>query len=171
MNKLEFDFRGNLKPYDKIELDYEEFVTIFFNGFQESLTRQKIHEQYIQYLKAFQEEITKDFVQWVDGSFISNKLNPKDIDFVTLIDYDVYKAKEKLIESKFRKFGFNNNFKMIDAYAIKYYPIDHQKHKITDYDLVYWRNWFGETKKNRARKKFPKGFIELKFGNKKSNKI
>ena len=53
--------------------------------------------------------------------------------------------------------------------AVKYYPAGHKKEKITEFDLVYWRNWFSETKKNRARKKFPKGFIELKFGNKKSN--
>jgi len=37
---------------------------------------------------------------------------------------------------------------------------------VSEYDLVYWYNWFTETKKNRAKKKFKKGFVEIKFGSK-----
>ena len=27
-------------------------------------------------------------------------------------------------------------------------------------DWVYWYHWFSQTKKNRTKKKYPKGFIE-----------
>ena len=111
--------------------------------------------------------MTSDFIQWVDGSFVSNKENPNDIDFVNLIDFDIYKKNEQIIESKFRKYGAKNHYKRIDAYAVKVYPEGHSKETITNFDLVYWQNWFTKTKKNRMKRNFPKGFIELRFGVKK----
>lgn len=167
MIELSFDIRGNLKPYQKIEIDIEAFKTYFLYSFENSFTRQVIMENYEQYLSDFQREVTPDFVQWIDGSFVSNKNNPKDIDFVNLIDFDIYDEKEEIIASKFRLHNAKNVYKRVDAYAVKIYPEGHERAKITEYDLVYWRNWFTETKNNRMKKKFPKGFIELKFGNKK----
>jgi len=77
---------------------------------------------------------------------------------------DKFIKNEQIIELKFRKYGANINYNRIDAYTVKNYPKNHERRNITEYDLVYWSNWFSETKKNRAKKKFKKGFIELKFG-------
>lgn len=164
---LNYDLRGNLIPYEKTEIEYDDFKDFFIDKFEDSVTRIEIFNNYNQYLINFQEEITPNFIQWINGSFVSNKTNPRDIDFVTLIDYEVYEKNEQLIESKFRKNGAKNHFESIDAYCVKFYPEGHKKSSISEFDLVYWRNWFSETKKNRAKKKFPKGFIEIKFGNKK----
>jgi len=164
--ELNFDIRGNLKPYEKVELKLEDLVEIFVNNFEESATRNEIYQNYTKYLKDFEQEITPNFIQWIDGSFISNKTNPRDIDFVTLIDFDIYQKNEQIIDSKFRRYGAKANYSRIDAYTIKNYPKNHERRNITEFDLVYWSNWFTETKKNRAKKKFKKGFIELKFGNK-----
>jgi len=163
-----FDIRGNLSPHGKVEMEFEEFQLLFIEGF-ESEQRNKIFEDYTQYLNDFSEEITPDFIQWIDGSFVSKKAKPNDIDFVTLVDFDIYEEKEQLIESKFGKYGVKNHYEYLDAYFVKFYPEEHKRRSVTDFDLVYWLNWFSETKKNRAKKKFPKGFIELKFGNKKSS--
>jgi len=165
--ELGFDIRGNLKPYKKIEIEFEEFINYFFDSFENSINRQKIFETYSQYLNDFHKEVTHDFVQWIDGSFVSNKENPRDIDFVNLIDFDIYEKNEQIIEAKFRKYGAKSNYQRIDAYAVKVYPKGHAREKITEFDLAYWRNWFTETKMNRIKKKFPKGFIEIKFGIKK----
>ena len=165
--ELNFDIRGNLKPYEKVELDIKNLIEIFVNNFEDSTTRNEIYENYTQYLKDFENEVTPNFIQWIDGSFISNKENPRDIDFVTIIDFDVYQKNEQIIETKFRRYGAKANYKRIDAYTVKNYPENHKRRNITEFDLVYWRGWFTETKKNRAKKKFKKGFIELKFGNKK----
>lgn len=162
-----FDVRGNLSPSGKSEFDFDEFKSVFVDSF-DSEKRLEIFENYNQYLLDFNEEITPNFVQWIDGSFVSNKMNPADIDFVTLIDFDIYEKNEELIESKFGKYGVRNHYEYVDAYLVKFYPEDHERRKITDFDLVYWLTWFSETKKNRAKKKFPKGFVEIKFGDKKS---
>lgn len=163
---LNFDIRGNLKPYEKIELDPIEFKTFFVDDFAgRSKTRETLFESYLAYLNAFREEVSTTFVHWIDGSFVSNKRNPGDIDLVTLLDYETYEKKEALIEDKYRGEKAQTKFGKIDAYFVKVYPKDHDRYFITEYDLVYWRSWFTETKKNRARKKFKKGFVEIRFDN------
>ena len=131
--KLKFDSRGNLMPYEKIELNFDEFQDLYikdFSGLNE--TRKEIFEDYQTYLKDFEEQISEDFIQWIDGSYITTKVKPRDIDFVMLIEHETFDR--------------------------------HEQYFVTEYDLVYWRGLFTETKRNRAKKKFPKGFIEIKFG-------
>lgn len=84
---------------------------------------------------------------------------------MTLIDYRIYEKSETLIENKYRRQAARDAFGLVDAYVVKTYPLTHSKHWVTEYDMVYWRGWFSEPKKNRAKKQFPKGFIEIKFGN------
>lgn len=54
MIELSFDIRGNLKPYQKIEIDIEAFKTYFLYSFENSFTRQVIMDNYEQYLIDFQ---------------------------------------------------------------------------------------------------------------------
>lgn len=95
--ELSFDIRGNLEPYQKIEIEFEELKNYFSDRFENSVTRKAIFDSYAKYLIDFQKEVTPNFVQWIDGSFITNKENPNDIDFVNLIDFDIYEKMSKLL--------------------------------------------------------------------------
>lgn len=164
--EINFDSRGNLKPYEKIEVSLESFRKHFVDDFTDDNQRRvEIFENYLNFLQEFKQEVTGDFIQWIDGSFVTKKTAPRDIDFVTLIDYTTYEKYETIIENKYRRQPARNIFGLVDAYVVKMYPLDHSRRWVSDYDLVYWRRWFSETKKNRAKKKFAKGFIEIKFGN------
>ena len=44
--ELNFDIRGNLKPYERIELSYEEFREFFVDSFEKDSTRYQIFEHY-----------------------------------------------------------------------------------------------------------------------------
>ena len=150
---LYFDIRGNLKPYERITMDLNTFKFFFVDSFENSELRGKIFDEYQRYLIAFSREITSNFIQWIDGSFVTNRIAPNDLDFVTLIDHEVFEAKEGLIESKFRLAGAKIYFDGLDAYTVKVYPENHSKRNITEFDLVYWDNWFSQTKKNRRKLK------------------
>lgn len=93
---------------------------------------------------------------------MSNKANPNDIDFVTLIDWKIFEAKESEIINGFRLKGAKENYN-VDAYSVKIYPDNHSKYVLTKSDLAYWYNWFTRTKKNRKRQTFAKGFLEIVF--------
>ena len=83
--ELTFDIRGNLMPYEKVRLTLSEFEELFVHSFDKQSTRYEIFENYSKFISDFKKEITPHFIQWVNGSFVSNKKNPNDIDFVTLI--------------------------------------------------------------------------------------
>ena len=159
---LEFDENGFLSPYGAISAELELFENTFVSRVSESITRDAIFENYQRYNADFQKEILPNFRQWVDGSFVTKKLNPKDIDIVTFIPFEVYEKLKPEIEAKFTMEGASQHYG-IDAYTIKAYPEQHQLHQLTLSDTAYWRDLFSKTKFNRAKKHYPKGFIELNF--------
>lgn len=160
--ELNFDIRGNLKPYERVELSYEEFVDFFVESFDKDSTRYQIFENYKKYTEDFQEKVTADFKQWINGSFVTNKKNPRDIDLVNLIGHEVFEGKESLIRGEFIRDAVPKNYR-IDAYLVILYPENHKLHNWTRSDLLHWNDWFTRSKMNKRRKRYPKGYIEINF--------
>jgi len=161
--ELKFDTRGNLKPYEKVDLTMDDFEEFFLLNFKTSKSRAIVFETFKRYISDLCNEVSKEFTLWINGSFVTNKINPNDIDLVILLDYIVYEKKENLIERKFRKYGQENMYKGVDAYFVRSYPRNHERFWATKYDLVYWGNWFSKTKKNRKKQRFDKGFVVSEF--------
>ncbi|MFN8344535.1 MAG: hypothetical protein U0X91_06010 [Spirosomataceae bacterium] len=157
-----FDIRGNLLPAQKLIVPFDTFKETFVYSFDPDSTRYAIFEQYCRFLNDFSELVSHRFTHWINGSFVSNQVNPEDIDFVTLIDFETYYVHQTLIEQRFRLQGARNIYG-VDAYTIRVYPETHLKYVHTSMDFAYWNNWFGKTKANRAGKKFDKGFVELNY--------
>lgn len=162
--EIKFDARGLLMPYKRIELSLESFEENFVTAFEKASSRGQIFENYKRFISAFREQVSPKFIQWINGSFVSNKQNPRDIDFVTIIDYEIFTEKEKLIEDEFRLKGAKEKY-AVDAYTIRKYSEVDAKYLNYQHELVYWDSWFSQTKKNRAKKKFQKGYIQISFGN------
>ncbi len=160
---LKFDTKGYLIPYERINVKFSEFEEFFVQSFNSNSSRFEILENYKKFIDEFSNQVTPNFTHWIDGSFVTNKVNPRDIDFATLIQHDIYKSKRELIDSNFRLKGGKVNYN-VDAYTIEILPQGHKKYGVFEIDLVYWNNWFSKTKKNWAKKSFPKGYIEIDFG-------
>lgn len=102
----------------------------------------------------------KSLKQWINGSFVSSLKNPKDIDFVTFIDYDLRKE----YESDLKLFEANqaNSRYQVDAYIITVFPKGHEKVFLFESDKSYWTERFSFTRRNlRTGRKYPKGFLEI----------
>lgn len=161
---LIFDIRGNLKPYERVSTSLEDFEDLFVNTFEENSTRWKLFDYYNHYTKDFVDRITGNFTQWINGSFVTNKQNPNDIDLVMLIDLHIVEEKESLIRNEFlgeavyQKYG-------IDVYLVILYPENHKLHYWTRSDLLYWNDWFTKGKMDKRKQRHPKGYLEIKFGN------
>jgi hypothetical protein len=143
-----FDENGYLTPYEPILVDYETFVKSFVNNEYRAL----IFREYKDMLEALFTLSKSTFQQWINGSFVTLKPRPKDIDVVTFIDYQVYSEQEELLGEIRRKYS------KVDAYFIKHYPMHHPMRFITDFDRVEWLHLFSTDRRRR-----PKGFIELNF--------
>jgi len=110
---LTFTDAGLLTPAKGIETSLEIIGQHFVQAFPHSETRQRLFENFQNYLNSFQDEIFPWFEMWVDGSFVTLKENPKDIDVVTFLDWEVYELREKALE---RFWGYNLEDKGLDTY-------------------------------------------------------
>jgi hypothetical protein len=160
---ITFDERGHL--LEPIELNLTEFKEIFVDEWQDKTsTRPNIFATFEQYLTDFKALITPDFHMWVNGSFVTQKSHPRDIDFVCFIDYTIYFNQVKLIDNQFGKYGTKDVYGLqLDGYVSPVYPKNHQDAFTTQSNKVYWISQFSSTKPDRHQKKYSKGFIKINF--------
>lgn len=59
---INFDIRGNLKPYDKIQLYEDDFVKLFVDSFGKDSIRHEIFKDFSSYIQDFKEIVSKDFM-------------------------------------------------------------------------------------------------------------
>ena len=160
--ELSFDIRGNLRPYSIIELSLSEFAEHFVNSFEPNTTRRGLFENYQRYVSELSEFLKYGYFQWVDGSFITTKRNPKDIDFVSFIDHRDYDRSKRILENRFSSRTVRETYQ-VDAYIAPRYPKGHSKYVIYHSDSLYWRNLFGKTRVDRVKRQFEKGIVQLNF--------
>ena len=158
-----FDYLGLLQPPEKMVMTLEEFEQIFVHSFPNSQTREVIFENYRKFVDDFSELVSPQFIHWVNGSFVTQKINPRDIDFVMIIDYDKVELNRKLIDERFRRQGARTHYDFLDVYLVEKYPLGHFDYPIFEFEKAKWTDWFTKTRVNRAGVKFPKGFIEINF--------
>lgn len=159
--QLKFDENGFLFPYQPIEVNLDMIRENFVEAFKTSSTRKKIFTNFESFLIEFKTEVTENFSVWVNGSFVTKKENPNDIDLLIFINFEILGQ----IESKLRAFSdirFRKTM-LIDAYFIIVYPPESNHFVYFQTDKLYWQNQFSRTAKNRFGKSFEKGFLELKI--------
>ena len=159
---MEFDDLGYLSPCSVIETNLETFEKIFISKFEYSDTRKKLFQNYLSYIHNFKNQISENFYQWIDGSFVTSKLNPNDIDIVTFLDAGIYENNlVKLVDFQ----GVNLKMEQkLDCYFVKEYPVGHKNHEIiTHYDSLEWFHLFSKSRVQKNGKRYSKGIIQINF--------
>lgn len=146
---IKFDENGFIKPHDIIETDLESIQRIFVEGMPLSTTRKIIFESFMAYNEDLRNIISTGFTQWIDGSFVTQKRNPNDIDLVTFVDFKIYNAKEReidLLRAKRLKRG-----NLVDGYFVAIYPKEHPLSKIYEIEQTKWRFHFSTDRQNKGK--------------------
>lgn len=156
-----FDSNGFITPATFIEVELNEFEHIFVNAFPASQTRRKIYDTFLAYLEMLKVCIGETpFYQWLNGSFVTQKLNPQDLDIVSFIPTEIYNQ----TNIKLREQKSMHSFVNIDDYFVELFPSDHRSYQLYLSDRVYWLHLFSYTKRNvRTDKRYEKGFIQINF--------
>lgn len=145
---ITFDERGYLKPYEVVLLDWDTFVECFiFND-----NRAKLFDAFLLFIKQLEGLEPDSFFLWINGSFISKKEKPEDLDIVVFLKYQFYEALEKDLRA------LKHISTHLDCYFVKVYPQDHPSRFLTEFDQIEWLHLF-----STDRKKNPKGFVQLNF--------
>lgn len=156
--QLNFDDQGNLIPYEPIEVSLDTLETYFVTAFPKSTTRKLLFENYLRYVYRFQDEVFPIFEQYINGSFVTKKENPKDIDIVTFLDFEVYEKREKS-KSLDKFWSFSLEDEGIDSYLVKDYPNNHALYKDTLNAKSNWTELYSRIYKPEPSK----GFLKIIF--------
>lgn len=159
---LQINSKGYLTPNKNIETTVEEFKLEFVTNFIDKEQRLSLFNYFIKYSKDLKSILkNNELIQWIDGSFVTKKNNPNDIDVVTFIDFDIFEKYEK----KLKSFVYPDSISKynVDGYIVVTYPRTHSKHPLYMGDWAYWMDRFDKTRRNRAGNRYPKGFVEINF--------
>lgn len=156
-----FNDKGFLMPSDNIVASVAELKQYFVDAIP-SDTRFANFEKYIRYSTELKNAVkVNSLQQWINGSFVSNIKNPKDIDLVTFIDFDLRtKYKNELQNFEARN---ANAVYGVDAYLLTVFPKGHKYYFLFESDRMYWLNQFSRSRRDTKGKKHNKGFLEIKF--------
>lgn len=157
---LNFDENGFLKPHQLLEVTIDTFEDYFVKKFPTSKTRHELFDNYKRYIYRFQDEIFPFFEQWINGSFISQKMNPKDIDFVTFIDYRVFELRYHLLDEFIAS---SLEHQGLDAYIARTYPTEHSNYSSYLQNKMKWTNLYQTTRIDNQNNFYSKGFIKIVF--------
>jgi hypothetical protein len=160
MQTLAFDANGYITPSEKITVDLETLKHYFVDNFPNSETRKGLFDNYLRYLDAFAKEITPNFTQWINGSFVTQKENPKDIDFVTFIDAAIFEQKTSNgILHNYYSFSWEKE--NVDAYILDVFP--ENDFNFLSHTVELSNQWFRRFKKVKENPNLSKGFLEISF--------
>lgn len=157
---IEFDNHGYIKPYEIIEISLADFEKNFVSGMPDQERRNQIFQVYLEYLSELFEVVGRDFFQLINGSFTTQQELPKDIDFITFVDYRIYLKKEDEIERFLRKW---ENKGVADASVV---PISYPGHPHfihCQLILEKWNSLYSFSRIDEHDIQHPKGLIKIQF--------
>ena len=156
---LQFDLRGNLKPHKPIQCGLKDLKRHFVDEI-ESDSRLDNYKKYLRYSNNLKTLLgNRKLKQWLNGSFVTKKRNPKDIDLVTFIDNNTI----ELFGDRLNTFRGVEGWEVykVDAYIIPVHSPQSKLVNFTELDTTEWLYLFGHTKLNRKGQVFGKGFLEI----------
>ena len=143
---INFDSRGYIIPNGIITVTLSEFEETFcYNN-----RRRLIFENYNFFIEKLKDLGLTHFYQYIDGSFITNKRYPKDIDFVTFIDFEFFH------QNITKMMDFRNEW--LDCYFAPIYPKNHAFSFRNDLEHFEWQYLFGWDREDKQ-----KGLIQINF--------
>lgn len=145
-----------LLPPGLHEMSAEDLRTMCVMGFPHSSTRERIMAG-LEAVIAALSEVGIGLDIWVDGSFVTHKLNPADVDVVLCLRSDTADQCDdrqrgilRLLTDPASKQIVKNEY-LCDSYAFVEYPDDHPLHSHGVSWREYWLRQFGLSRVNEAK--------------------
>jgi Family of unknown function (DUF6932) len=104
-------------------------------------------------------EILPPQKQWIDGSFVTNKVDPGDIDVATFLSgpaFDQLPRHQQVMLRALTLGKYTRELWRMDSYQVVEYPVGHPNRALYEKTRDYWESLFGQTRQGQ-----PKGFLEV----------
>lgn len=150
-----FNENGYLTPgfHDWTEREILEKLVL---PFSESKTRLQNYTGYLQLCKILKDAAIP-FEQWIDGSFSTSKMDPGDIDLLTVIDKDLLDALPENVQNQIAVIFRGKQTKAAlncDSFLLVKVPDNHPDFNCFRQNRKYWMGEFGFD-----RGDLPKGIV------------
>ncbi len=150
--------KGGLLPPGRHPATVDEVRAALVDAFEGSATRAAIFGYWIE-LRAAMAELVPVVSQWLDGSFTTDKLDPADLDLVTLIDgptYDELARHRRLLVTSLIDGTYTEQFWSCDSNPLAHYPEGDLGHAASVVVAERWQSYLGHTRDGEE-----KGFVEV----------
>ncbi|MBD2752448.1 DUF6932 family protein [Spirosoma validum] len=155
---LIFDENELLTPAEGILVTIDDFYAVFVQPFATSETRKRLFQEWVEYNRMLRQEIGEGFTQWIDGSFVTHKMNPKDIDIVSFIPSHLFRKFEKRLD-----YYWTDNWERegVDAYLVEQLATYHSRYSDYIVQVENWEKLYTRTKASSKSAGISKGFLIL----------
>jgi hypothetical protein len=136
----------------------DEVEAEFVGAFPASQARRPLFDAWSTLSEAIERVVPLE-TQWVDGSFISSKIEPGDIDVVSHLDgpsMDELDNPAQMLLYSLVAGPLSKQLFGCDSYWLAVYPEGHPARPVYDQALEYWDQQFGSDREGA-----PKGYIEV----------
>jgi len=155
---LEFPEGSDALAAGRQAASIDEVEAALVDAFPASVTRRPLFESWLALREAIRRLVSID-TEWIDGSYVTTKQDPKDIDVVTHIsgpELDALDAPAQATLSGLVSGPVSRHLHGCDSYICAVYPPGHPQHAAYEAAKVYWANWFGHDRAGQ-----PKGYVEI----------
>ncbi len=130
--------------------------TAFVQG--QPAQRQRLYGELQRYNSALHAVVGQPFRQWLDGSFVSTRQHPNDLDLVSFLPAEL--VLNKLNElAAFRQPA--SAYEGLDAYLVLQYQPEDPRYQLGIADEGYWNDLFRKTRPNHFGQTYTKAFVEI----------
>jgi hypothetical protein len=156
----EFMEDGNLFPGIH-QYSFSNFKEQFVYGFATSTTRSDIYDKFCEWLKMLVDILPPTYI-WLDGSYLTSKCDPNDIDLVVFYRPDeivsIGQTETEKLAKVIRQLAPNYSCDAYFCYTLEHLT-EQEKAQLNGQERIMQTYWMGQFCFDRGRK--PKGIIEL----------
>lgn len=138
----------------------EELRELFVENTGDRATRDRIYRRWHRHRASLASMVTVTH-QWIDGSYVTDKAKPGDIDvvnFVTAESYDGLAPSLRDIVDSLTAGPDTRNQWGVDSYVVFTYPDGHPLETANGTQIDYWHTFWSSV---RGRDDIDKGFVEV----------
>lgn len=149
-----------LLPPGRHRVTAEDFKAHFVTAFPTSKVRAPLYQRWLQHRVAML-SFVPILSQWIDGSFVTDKEDPGDIDLVTVMEasaYDALTPVQQLLLDALMAGKATKAVWGMDSYAAFVVPPNHPHHAAVQAGA---NGWHHEWSRVRGRAGATKGYLEV----------
>ena len=149
-------------PLGRHSVTVDEFYEHFVTAFPSSKTRERLYQRWARHREALS-SVLPVRAQWIDGSYVTSKVDPADIDVVSLMDGEAYDRLAPTVRSLVEPLIAGKATKAVwgmDSYPVFRWPAGHPFESATQQAELEW-DTFWQQQRNMTG--LVKGYLEVRL--------